>query len=64
MTNAEAATMTERLIEAAVSYENSSGIYSGPARKELFEARAAIESALCGVVAKPERIPARFGGHL
>ncbi len=41
--------MTERLIDAAVYYETAQGIYNGPARKELFEARAAIEAALSGI---------------
>lgn len=38
--------MTERLIDAAVEYERAVGIYAAPARRELSEARAAIEAAL------------------
>lgn len=47
MTTEEAVTMTERLIEAAVYCETATGIYTRGARKEMFEARAAIEKALC-----------------
>lgn len=61
MTRDKAIEMTERLIDAAVSYETAEGIYNGPARKELFEARNAIEVALCGV---EPGIPATFGGYL
>jgi hypothetical protein len=42
----EAAALTERLIDAAIGYEDAQGLYVAGARKELFEARAAIEKAL------------------
>jgi hypothetical protein len=41
-----AAEMTERLIQAAVDYERATGIYSAGARRELNEAREAIERVL------------------
>ena len=47
MTIKEAVSMTERLIAAAAYCETATGIYTRGARKELFEARAAIEKALC-----------------
>lgn len=40
------AAMTERLIDAAIYNEQASGAYRAGARKELNEARSAIESAL------------------
>jgi hypothetical protein len=41
-----AASLTERLIQAAVDYERSEGIYSRGCKQELSEARAAVESAI------------------
>ena len=40
------AAMTERLIDAAIYNEQASGVYVSGARKEMNEARAAIEQAL------------------
>lgn len=37
------AAMTKRLVDAAIYAESASGVYVGPARKEVNEARAAIE---------------------
>lgn len=43
---ANPAAMTERLIDAAIYNEQASGAYTDGARRELNEARAAIERAL------------------
>lgn len=40
------AAMVERLIQAAVDYESAQGIYVASARRELSEARAAVEAVL------------------
>lgn len=52
------AAMTERLIDAAIYAETASGPYVSGARKELNEARAAIEAALATPTPAAASIPA------
>lgn len=52
------AAMTERLIDAAVYAEAASGVYVGPARKEVSEARAAIETVITAAISAFESTPA------
>ncbi len=55
---ANPAAMTERLIDAAIYAVSASGVYVGPARKEVNDARAAIEAELASLresLAKEEK---------
>lgn len=48
-----AASLAEDLIQAAVDYERSEGIYAKGCRQELSEARAAVEAAILGHAQTP-----------
>jgi hypothetical protein len=60
MSEIKAAEMTERLIQAAVDYEKAEGMYVAGARRELNEARAAVEAALSSLISS--RQPTREDG--